>query len=230
MARPRASGSSLLRPPLLVLLLTALEGLGCLAPVAFGFNPVPTDVPPLFDVPVWSLATLNADGETTNLNLLTYASPVSIRPDRQYALGLFKQTLTYENLARGDGQLFVLQLLTERHIPLVRILGGTSGRDGDKMRACTQMKPGLAPIDLEGLECQGGGRRLPMVLPGCAHYLVLSTSGDLIDGGFHDTAICRVEQMLKRDEEYEANSEPYLSTGRLRELGIITEAGRIADE
>ena len=158
MARPRASGSSLLRPPLLVLLLTALEGLGCLAPVAFGFNPVPTDVPPLFDVPVWSLATLNADGETTNLNLLTYASPVSIRPDRQYALGLFKQTLTYENLARGDGQLFVLQLLTERHIPLVRILGGTSGRDGDKMRACTQMEPGLAPIDLEGLECQGGGR------------------------------------------------------------------------
>jgi hypothetical protein len=39
-----------------------------------------TTTPPLLDVPTYSLATLNEDG-STNMNILTYATPVAIRPD-----------------------------------------------------------------------------------------------------------------------------------------------------
>ena len=38
---------------------------------------LPTEAPPLLNSPVYSLATLNADG-TTNMQILTYATPVGI--------------------------------------------------------------------------------------------------------------------------------------------------------
>jgi hypothetical protein len=57
--------------------------------------------------PVYSLATAGPDGQSPTLNLLTYASPVSLEP-RTYALGLYHGTLSRENfLATGRGALQV---------------------------------------------------------------------------------------------------------------------------
>ena len=211
----------------LLVALFALRGFASLsAATAFSATtPTPTSIPPLVDVPVWSLATLNEDG-TTNFNILTYASPVSITPDRLYALGLYKETLSYENYCRENGSC-VLQLLTPKHIPLVRLLGGQSGRDIGKEVECKNLS-----TDSE-FELQDIGDNMPKVLPGCAQYLRMSPFGpsgaSMIDGGSHEVVICKVDEMLLPSEDYVANSEEYLSTAKLRELGITTEQGRIAD-
>lgn len=56
------------------------------------------------------------------MNIVTYASPVGIRPSRKWVISLFRQSLTHENfLRRRTG---VLQLLTEEHAPLTFTLGG----------------------------------------------------------------------------------------------------------
>ena len=230
-----------------------------------------TDVPPLLDVPVWSMATLNDDGgggeftagattittTTTNMNLLTYATPVSIRPHRLYALGLFRDTLTRDNFLRE--KTCVLQLLSEDHVPLARLLGGTSGREGPNNSSSSSSSSSsnkedvladVHGIELQRLPCDdgdGGDPRLPRVLPGCPRYLQLSLVGDVVptteEGGdgddesppsSHDVVICRVDRTWTASEAGAASAGNdddgvgHLSTGRLRELGLITAQGRIA--
>ena len=183
-----------------------------------------TEVPPLVDVPVWSMATLNEDG-STNANILTYATPVSIRPHRLYSLGLFKQTKSYENFCRE--RKCILQLLTAEHIPLVRLLGGQSGNEIDKEAECANLSPNLS---LQNIDNNDDDKSTPKVLPSCSYYLKLSAVGDIIDGGdSHDIAICKVDEMLISGDGGLASSEEYLSTAKLREMGIITEQGRVAE-
>ena len=185
-----------------------------------------TEVPPLVDVPVWSMATRNEDG-STNFNILTYATPVAIMPDRLYCLGLFKKTKSYENFCRE--RKCVLLLLTDKHIPYVRLLGGKSGKDVDKEAEWAKLgilsDPGLTLQEIDD------NTSTPKVLPSCAYYLKLSAVGDITDGGeSHDLAICKVDEMLlPGDGDYVANSQEYLSTAKLRALGIINEQGRIAE-
>ena len=79
---------------------------------------------------VYSLATKDAAGGQRTLNLVTYCSPVSIRP-RFYALGLYRGTLSWENmLATGEG---ALQILGTQHAALFQLLGKQSGRNIDKL-------------------------------------------------------------------------------------------------
>ena len=68
--------------------------------------------------PTYSLATLNNDfGGSTNMNILTYASAVGIRPNRMWCVSLYRGTRSHENFAaRGWG---VLQLLRPAHAPLL---------------------------------------------------------------------------------------------------------------
>lgn len=57
--------------------------------------------------PVYSLSTLGAGGSRSTMNLLTYASPISLKP-RYYAIGLYTNTLSWENmLSHGYGVLQV---------------------------------------------------------------------------------------------------------------------------
>ncbi len=175
-----------------------------------------TSNPPLIDVPTYSLATTDKEGET-GMNILTYATPISIRPDRIWSIGLFKGTKAHENFAlSGEG---VLQLLSPNHAKAVKLLGGSSGRDVDKKEECGKL--GLPWIS-------SGNENLPDLLPNCSHYLKISRVGDLIDCGSHDLAICKVESMFVPDTAGEISPEN-LSTGRLRELGIITNQGRVAE-
>eukprot|EP00429_Kryptoperidinium_foliaceum_P010547 CAMPEP_0176002050 /NCGR_PEP_ID=MMETSP0120_2-20121206/445_1 /TAXON_ID=160619 /ORGANISM="Kryptoperidinium foliaceum, Strain CCMP 1326" /LENGTH=192 /DNA_ID=CAMNT_0017334623 /DNA_START=165 /DNA_END=740 /DNA_ORIENTATION=+ len=165
-----------------------------------------TSTPPLLSTPTYSLATFNKDG-TTNMNICTYASPVSITPHRIWCLGLYQETLTEENIQRSP--FGVLQLLTEDHADLVSVLGGTSGRDIDKKEACARLGfEWERNDDMEGIE----------LLPGCSSYLYLQIQGGLVDAGSHLIApYCRILSMW-RDPK---GTSPQLSTGRLRELGII---------
>ena len=184
-----------------------------------------TTTPPLLNSPTYSLATLNLDG-STNLNILTYATPLSVTPQRVWSMGLFKGTLSEENFQRTG--VAVLQVLRESHAKLVPLLGGTSGRIQDKQTECAQL--GFAWIRLEdGNEDDDDDAPPPMmVLPGCEAYLKLCQMGEIIDLGSHVAAICRVDAMYKGDEQYEGKSIP-LMTAKLREMGIITKQGRVSE-
>jgi flavin reductase (DIM6/NTAB) family NADH-FMN oxidoreductase RutF len=175
-----------------------------------------TSNPPLIDVPTYSLATRGDDGKT-GMNILTYATPVSISPDRIWSLGLYKGTVSHENFSkRGEG---VLQLLSPKHAKVVKLLGGSSGRDVDKKSECCKL--GMSWISSE--------EDLPDLLPDCSHYLRISRVGELIDCGSHEIAICKVESMfVPKDTDESSGRKTNLNTGQLRELGIITEQGRIA--
>ena len=166
--------------------------------------------PPLLNSPVFSLATTTDDG--TNMNIVTYATPVSIRPERLWAIGLYRETLTYETFKKTGKA--VLQLLTENHVPIIRLLGGSSGRDLNKGEECRKL----------GLEWTSLEEDQPLVLPGCKSYVCLELQGELVNGGSHDIAICRVTGMFTDTPDV-----PHLETQKLRDLGIITEQGRVAD-
>jgi hypothetical protein len=58
-----------------------------------------SELPPyaLLSTPVYSLSSANAEGKRT-LNIITYASPIALRPQRKYALGLYVQSMSYQNV------------------------------------------------------------------------------------------------------------------------------------
>lgn len=70
---------------------------------------VDPSLPPytMLSSPVYSLVTSAEDGSKVTMNLVTYASPVSLKP-RMFALGLYDGTLSRENmLSSGRGTLQV---------------------------------------------------------------------------------------------------------------------------
>ena len=134
---------------------------------------LPTEAPPLLNSPVYSLATLNADG-TTNMQILTLRDAGSA--SRASAVGHFsyEPTLTHANFVKRRSG--VLQLLRDVHAPLSYALGGRSGRDDDKAAAC-------AAAGLEWLEPQSSAWDAPeRLLPECAHYLrLVQVGGELTE-------------------------------------------------
>ena len=104
-----------------------------------------------------------------------------------------------------------LAALNGSHAPLVKLLGGTSGRNVDKSAECSK-------LGFELTEQRGKFN----LLPGCAYYIEMTGVGDVVDAGSHVVAICQVNEMLVSSD----NKKCYLSTARLRELGIINEQGR----
>jgi flavin reductase (DIM6/NTAB) family NADH-FMN oxidoreductase RutF len=150
---------------------------------------------------------------------------VSIRPDRIWSIGLFKGTVTHENFSQtGCG---ALQLLAPKHAALVKLLGSSSGRDVDKKVGCQKLSfPwGSAPQSL----LTSSTTDLPELLPDCVIYLHLSlVKGGLLDCGSHDMAMCKAETMFGSSAG--SGKEPYLNTALLREMGIITKLGRVAED
>ena len=212
---------------------------------------VATTTPPLLDVPTFSLATRSSNSwpSKNNMNILTYATPVSVKPVRMWAIGLFKGTQSHENFKK-TGQA-VLQMLGPKHIPLVKLLGGSSGRDTDKADSCKKLGLGWEPLETASDTDTDTASCSFSVLPGCVTYICLKQHGALIDCGGHDVAICTVEEMfvsvsgsggdeLEAIEAYE-DKDKYgggggglqglqgLQTRELREKGVITAQGRVAD-
>lgn len=167
------------------------------------------------------------------MNILTYASPVSITPHRMWSISLYKGTLSHENFVRE--KMGVLQLLAPEHAncvdtdgrpgALIRVLGGTSGKDVNKRLQCEKLGYAWSTFDDKNRV------KSPPILPRCMYCLQLELEGDMIDCGSHDVALCRVVSMIADD--HPTDSAPieldYLSTRKLRQMGIISELGRIAD-
>ena len=194
--------------------------LAVLSAIALSALLTPLDGPPVLNSPVFSLATLNADG-STNMQILTYATPVGVAP-RTWAISLYRPTRSHANFAaRKTG---VLQLLTTDHAKLMHLLGGQSGADVDKEALCAEA--GFrwldAPPDLADDAWVGGG---PQLLPGCACYLRLVQVGEMTPCGEHDATICRVEGMLDGVGDG-AGFDAALSTAVCRGLGLITDRGK----
>lgn len=178
----------------------------------------PTTDPPLLDVPTYSLATKDADGNT-GMNILTYATPISIRPDRIWSIGIFKGTVAYENFSiTGEG---ILQLLSPQHSKLVKLLGGSSGKDVNKRLEC-------AKLGMSWTSINDNDDGLPEVLPDCMHYLKIQKVGDLVDCGSHALAVCKIEAMFVSSNG-DTSKRQHMKTADLRELGIVTEQGRVSE-
>ena len=197
-----------------------------------------TSIPPLIDVPTFSLSTVGSDGSSSTMNILTYASPVAIKPHRMWSISLYKGTQSHENFAKA--QRGILQLLRPDHASckgdedgdtsgkLIRVLGGNSGRDVDKQAICDELG-----FQWKKLECNEGeiDNGWPKVLPGCVYYLKLELVGEMIDCGSHDVALCRVVEMISEDDSIidAADELDYISTRALRKIDLISEFGRIKD-
>eukprot|EP00903_Cladosiphon_okamuranus_P016708 g15401.t1 len=178
--------------------------------------------PPVLSVPVFSLATVNENG-STNMNIVTYASPVGIKPEPLWMISLYKSTLSYENFIReGWG---VLQLLRRKHAPLVPILGQSGGRDTNKaMRSAGEAFPWE--------QQQPSSKVLTMpqsvaLVPGCMSYMTLHMVSKQ-PAGDHDAVICRigsiagpVENELDSTGSSESETLENLETSHLRAAGII---------
>jgi flavin reductase (DIM6/NTAB) family NADH-FMN oxidoreductase RutF len=190
-----------------------------------------TSTPPLLDVPTYSLATLNEDG-STNMNIVTYATPVSITPIRVWSMGLFKDTLSDVNLRRTG--VCVLQLLSEEHAKLVAVLGGMSGRAVDKCSECEKLGFKWQPLDDGDVHDGSDGDHSFQVLPGCISYLKMKIQGGVVDAGSHFIVpFCQVTAMYTTNDECDGdntNSKRHLSTAKLREWGITTYQGRVSEE
>ena len=214
-----------MRTYLAVLLLITLALLRC------GGALHPTSAPPLIDVPVYSLSTRGERRGGDTMNILTYATPASVRPARMWTVSLFKGTASHANFARERRG--VLQLLGPDHLGgdggLIRLLGGTSGGEVDKRARCGEMGfPWQRPPDC-GDGDDDDDDAWPDVLPSCVYHLKLELVGDLIDCGSHDVALCEVKSM--NGEGKDASEElGYISSRRLRDEGIISELGRIKEE
>eukprot|EP00798_Chlamydomonas_sp_ICE-L_P018908 gene18908-25467_t len=95
--------------------------------------------PPLyttFSVPVYSLSTAPANADASSprrtMNLTTYASAVSISPERCFALSLYLGTQSHKNFM--ETKRGVLQVLCHRHTDLFTILGKTTGAEVEKLQ------------------------------------------------------------------------------------------------
>lgn len=81
------------------------------------------------DQPVYSIASA-ADG-SINMNICSYATPVSMQPKR-YIVAIYKGTKTLELV--HVQQEFLLQILEQSQYKLVNLLGKKSGKKLDKVK------------------------------------------------------------------------------------------------
>ncbi|KAL4419476.1 hypothetical protein ABPG77_008278 [Micractinium sp. CCAP 211/92] len=143
------------------------------------------------------------------MNLVTYAAPISLKP-RHYALGLYLNTLSWENmLATRTG---VLQILGEQHAPLFELLGRTSGRDVDK----------LAELARRGFPVSRRDDGIPLLDDTCG-WMELRFAADPVNYGDHDVVTCEVTDWHTpaAGGSGEGGAPQPLYTGHLRQLGLL---------
>eukprot|EP00310_Coccolithus_braarudii_P017938 CAMPEP_0183333078 /NCGR_PEP_ID=MMETSP0164_2-20130417/2064_1 /TAXON_ID=221442 /ORGANISM="Coccolithus pelagicus ssp braarudi, Strain PLY182g" /LENGTH=202 /DNA_ID=CAMNT_0025501907 /DNA_START=11 /DNA_END=619 /DNA_ORIENTATION=+ len=176
----------------------------------------PLDAPIPLDSPVFSLSTIGTYGGHANMNILTFATPVALRQS-MWTISLWRRTATHS--AFTERRTGVLQLLAEEHSPLTAVLGGKSRADMHD-----EWKPArCAELGFEWSSAAASGPE--SLLPGCIAYYRLVQVGELIDAGEHDIAVCRVEGAWGNMAP--SSQSCALSTGALREAGLISSAGRV---
>jgi flavin reductase (DIM6/NTAB) family NADH-FMN oxidoreductase RutF len=153
----------------------------------------PTNAFPELSLPVYSLATLNED-TSTNMNIVTYATAVGIKPRPTWVISLYKGTLSYANFARtGYG---ALQLMNKKQHKLVDVLGKSSGRDMNKAeelasRGVKLMKVNDVCQELDSLS----------VMDDCISIAILRRRDiPIVDVGDHDLFFCDIENFVSRKD------------------------------
>ena len=167
------------------------------------------------------------------MNIVTFATPVSVAQPKIWAVSLYYGTLTKDSfLASQRG---VLQLLQPHQKHLVPVLGKRSGREPGFSKRDECSKLGFpwccSPSRQSNQESLLLGQRMEM-LPNCALYLeleILST----VDAGDHIVALCQVvgtgewdaasEEVRPLEETPPVAFDPStaLYTAQLRQEGII---------
>ena len=116
------------------------------------------------DLPVYSIS--SKGNEYDNMNIITYASAVSMKPKR-FICAVYKNTKTLENV-RSNGA-FVLQILSDTQYALVRLLGKQSGNKINKIERLNKrnlllewngfsiLKEVLAVIEMNIIQEMDGG-------------------------------------------------------------------------
>jgi flavin reductase (DIM6/NTAB) family NADH-FMN oxidoreductase RutF len=116
------------------------------------------------DLPVYSIS--SKGNEYDNMNIITYASAVSMKPKR-FICAVYKNTKTLENV-RLNGQ-FVLQILSDNQFALVRLLGKQTGYKINKIERLNKrnllsewngfsiLKEALAVMDMKIINEIDGG-------------------------------------------------------------------------
>lgn len=167
--------------------------------------------PPPLSMPVWSLSSplsrtsddKKPDGIETSMNIVTFATAVSVAPPKIWAVSLYTNTLTRR--AFLDSKIGVLQLLRPNQSTLVPILGKRSGYEDDysKIEACRSIGcewlPYCSRIDHHGGGGGGDDDAIAFdVLPGCAAYVQLKLLS-CHNAGDHDVALCEVVDTAQWD-------------------------------
>ena len=210
-------------------------------------SPIPP--PPPISMPVWSLAspsrlvdtattTSSSSSATTaaSMNIITFATPVSVAPPKLWAVSLYYNTLTKDSFC--ESKRAVLQLLKPRHKHLVPVLGKRSGYEEgySKYNECLEL--GFPWTNPSGFGAESLFNGLPL-LPDCSLYIQLELQS-LQEAGDHVVALCRVvgtgvwdassESVvpLQQDDSSGQQQEPLaldpssaLYTAQLRAEGII---------
>lgn len=164
-----------------------------------------------------------------NMNIVTFATPVSIQP-KLYMISLYRNTRTKDTFF--ESKYGILQLLDRGQKDLVPLLGKRSGyEDGyDKGEACrgvgfpwgvVQSSNLFAKIegisegdnvedeDEDGVEVEDGNDNLKdihksfdgmSVLPRCQSYIAVKMMNTM-EGGDHELALCEVLGVGEWDEQ-----------------------------
>lgn len=185
------------------------------------------------------------------MNIVTFATPVSVAPPKLWVVSLYTNTLTHRSFL--DSKIGVLQLLTPSQKGLVSMLGKRSGYESgfSKRTECRIAKfgwiaggDGSGASDLADENKQNSSDSFFSndeesafgsldLLPACASYIKLKVRG-ITEAGDHDVALCEVvgtgvwDEATRRirivkEGAMQAPHDPCtaLYTAQLRDEGII---------
>ena len=151
------------------------------------------------------------------MNLITYASPIAIKPHEIWALSLFKGTVSHENFAFHKKG--ILQQLTKSHLNTINLLGKQSGRHVNKLDELETLGHKLSRIqhsNIPELDLP------PLQVFYDSPLLIELESLDTppLDLGDHWLYLAKVERYYKHHDSALPVMEP-LYTDFLRQQGII---------
>ncbi|KAG8469380.1 hypothetical protein KFE25_005835 [Diacronema lutheri] len=183
--------------------------------------------PPALSSTVFSLATVDAVSGERNMNIVTYAMPVSLPQSNVWAVSMFRGTVSARAMiGRRRG---MLQILGERHADLVPLFGKSSRRDVDKLAAATQMGHRFVHVsearqDLSSSVEVAQAEVVVAILEDCVGYLDLAVEA-IHPAGDHDLCLCTL--LAYTPMAGAARGDAPLTTSFLRENGLLPAAGQL---
>ncbi len=176
---------------------------------------------PKYNVPVYSLCTVDNDGNT-NMNIITYAAAVGIRPASTWTISLYKTTKSYQNFMKNGFAL--LQLLDEEHhAGIVPLLGQQSGKDINKITKLHELNTPLTQVTTSMFNRNDLKTDYITVLSDSINILALQRKEniDAVNAGDHDVFFCNVINSYITDASRSNPRRRPLTSQYLRDKNII---------